>query len=135
MSKSHSIIELIGNRNFGNIFHHQNGPNQCQHRIIIKLVKSINPDPFKIPRTSSIPCRKQNCLGCGISNKVVRKLSMQNYGKLETCPFIGPFFIKRKSDIEHLLHNNNKNVSRPKEFNKNNDTSNTAPPQATISLH
>ena len=31
MSTSHSIIEPIVNQDFGNTFHHQNGPNQNQH--------------------------------------------------------------------------------------------------------
>ena len=30
-STTHYIIYLIVKRDFGNNFHHQNGPNQCQH--------------------------------------------------------------------------------------------------------
>ena len=31
MTSSHSMIEPIVNRNYGNIFQHNNGPNQFQH--------------------------------------------------------------------------------------------------------
>ena len=60
---------------------------------------------------------------------------MQHDWKLETFTFRGPLFITKKSAREQLLQKNHKNGSRPKEFNKNTDTSNTAPPQATIGRH
>ena len=53
---------------------------------------------------------------------------MHNYGGLETLPFKGPFFIKKKSTIEQILQNNHKHGSRPKYFNKNIDTSVSGPP-------
>ena len=44
-------------------------------------------------------------------------------------------YIHAKAPIEQLLHNNHKHGSRPKYFNKNEDTyKNTGPPQATTSL-
>ena len=36
---------------------------------------------------------------------------------------------------EQLLQKNYKNVSQPKDFNNNNDTSNIDPPKATIARH
>ena len=44
-------------------------------------------------------------------------------------------FIKKLSSREKLLQNNHKNISRPKNFNKNTDAYNTAPPWAEISFH
>ena len=49
MSTAHSMIEPIVNRNFGNTFHHQNGPNQCRH-INKKIVNSINIEPINFQR-------------------------------------------------------------------------------------
>ena len=46
MSKFHSMIKPIFNRNFGNTFHHHNGPNQRQH-INKTLVNSIKPYTIK----------------------------------------------------------------------------------------
>ena len=60
---------------------------------------------------------------------------MKNDIKIETCTFRGPFFINKKTAREKLLQNNHKNGSRPKEFNKNTDKSNTDPPQDKISCH
>ena len=60
---------------------------------------------------------------------------MQPDGKLETCPFIGPLFINKKSSREELFQNNHQNGSQSKDFNKNTDTSNTASPLSTISRH
>ena len=60
---------------------------------------------------------------------------MQHYGKLDHCSFIGPMSTKKISAREKLLENNHKNVSRPKDFNKNTDKSNTDPPRATIARH
>ena len=58
---------------------------------------------------------------------------MQHNRKLDHRPFIGPFYIKKKSPREQLLQNNHEDGSRPKEFNKNTDTSNnTGSPQDTI---
>ena len=56
---------------------------------------------------------------------------------MEHFPFRGPFYLKKKSLREKILHKNHKHGSRPKDFNKNTDTSyNTypSPTQATISL-
>ena len=55
MTSSHSIIEPIVNRDFGNMFQHHNGPNQRQqtHKTPFAstntetLVNIINLDPFK----------------------------------------------------------------------------------------
>ena len=57
---------------------------------------------------------------------------MQHNGKLETCPFRGPLFIKNKSSRQQLLRNNHKMDHSTKTSTENTDTSNTAPPQATI---
>ena len=76
----HSMIEPILNRNFGNTFQHQNGPNQHQHthkntgqnhqhRNTSQQYQHIS---FQIPSTSSIPYKKENCIGCVNNNKVVR---------------------------------------------------------------
>ena len=46
ISTANSMIDTIVNINFGNIFHHQNGPNQHQHVYKIK-VNSINTYPIK----------------------------------------------------------------------------------------
>ena len=50
-------------------------------------------------------------------------------------PFTGPLLINKNSAIEQLLQNNHKNRSRPKDFNKNIDTTKTSPPQATIDFN
>ena len=71
---------------------------------------------------------KEDCILFGINNKGVREILMKNDGKLETFPFRGPLFIKTNPARENLLQNNHKNVSRPKDFNKNTDISNTDPP-------
>ena len=55
---------------------------------------------------------------------------MQHGGKLQTCPFRGTLLMNKNSDREHILQNNNKNISRPKDFNKNTD-----PTQSTIARH
>ena len=60
---------------------------------------------------------------------------MQNDIKLDHFPFIGPYFINKKTAIERLLHKNHKNGSIPKVFNKNTDTSRSAPPKSTIARH
>ena len=90
MTTSHSMIRTIVNRDFGNTFHHQNGPNQLQH--IYKNTgqnyqhkntsQQYQPRYYQIPSTSSIPYLKIDCLGSGINNKGVRELLMQNDGKL-----------------------------------------------------
>ena len=52
-TRSPDIIELLFNRNFGNIFHYQKLPtiaNMC----INTQVENINPHPFKHQRTSHI---------------------------------------------------------------------------------
>ena len=43
---------------------------------------------------------------------------MQNDGELENSIFRGPFLIKKRSFIEHIIRNNHKNRSQPKYFNK-----------------
>ena len=60
---------------------------------------------------------------------------MQNNIKLDPFPFIVPSFINKKTAIERLLHKNHKNGSIPKVFNKNTDTSRSAPPKSTIARH
>ena len=86
MSTAHSVIEPIINRNFGNIFHHLNVPNQRQH-IHKNTSQYYQPISYQRPRTSSIPYLKEDCFGCGTNNKGVRKFLMQHDGKLETCTF------------------------------------------------
>ena len=88
MSTAHSMIEPIVNLHFGNTFHHHNVPNQRQH-IHLKTIQKYQSRPYQRPRTSPIPYLKVGCLGCGINNKGVRELSMQHYGKLDTCLFRG----------------------------------------------
>ena len=92
------MIDPIVNRNFGNTFHHQNGPNQRQrtsrksrqqyyqitprqqyhHRNTGKKHQHRHPSQqnqpisFQRHRTSSIPYLKENCLGFGLNNKGVR---------------------------------------------------------------
>ena len=60
---------------------------------------------------------------------------MQHDGKLETCPFRGPIFIKKKSEIEKLFQNNNNNGLMPKYFNKNIDTSTLGSSKLTFVWH
>ena len=60
---------------------------------------------------------------------------MYHYVKLETCPFRGPLFVKKKASIEQILQSNLIKGSRPKDFNKNTDTSSLDPPKAKISCH
>ena len=43
--------------------------------------------------------------------------------------------MKQNSSRKQLLQNNDKNGSQHKDFNKNHETPNTDPPQATIALH
>ena len=52
-STAHYMIESIVNPNFGNKFHHQNGPNQRQN-IHKTLVKIINPDSIKYKVTNKL---------------------------------------------------------------------------------
>ena len=44
-------------------------------------------------------------------------------------------FYRENSSREQLPQKNHKYGSRPKDFNKNTDTSNASPPKATIALH
>ena len=145
MNPPHSIINPIVNRNFGNKFHHQNGPNKRQHtnknashkyhnittrqqyqnRNNGQQHKHRNPSEqyqtisLQRHRTSSITYLKEHCLGCGINNKGVIELIMQHYGTLENCPFRVPLYIREKSPKEQLLQNNHKHGSSPKDSNKN----------------
>ena len=60
---------------------------------------------------------------------------MQHDRKIDRCPFRGPLYVKKKAPREQLLQNNHKHGSRPKDLNKNTDTSkNTYPPQAKIDI-
>ena len=98
MNPSHSVIDHIVNRNFGNTFCHQNGTNKCQHtnknnthkynhittrqqhqqRNTGQNIQHRNPSQtyqtisFQINITSSIPYLRANCLGCGLNNRVLR---------------------------------------------------------------
>ena len=90
ITSSHSIIETIVNRNFANTLQHQNGPiqrqqthkntsQQHQYRNTSKKYqhrntsKQYQPISFQIPRPSSITYLKEECIGCGLSNKIVRE--------------------------------------------------------------
>ena len=98
MNPSNSIIEPIVKRNFGNTFHHHNGPNQRQYtnknasqqyhytttrkqyqhinngqqNQHINHIEHYQPRSFQRHITSSISHLKENCLGCGLNNKGVR---------------------------------------------------------------
>ena len=62
------FADHILNINFGNKFHHQNGPNQHQH---VHKPKSQHYQfrTFQISRTSSIKYLEEDCGGCGLNNK------------------------------------------------------------------
>ena len=128
ISTAHSVIEPIANRNFGNTFHHQNGPNQRQH-IHKNTSQQCQSRSYQIPSTSSITYPKEDCIGFGLNNKVLRELLIQHDGKLETCPLRVPLLINKQASIEQLPQNNHKNGSQPKDFNKNTDKSITDPPR------
>ena len=110
MTKSHSIIGPIVNRNLGNTFQHQNKQNQRQH-IHKNTSQHCQPISYQRPRTSSIPYPKEDCLGCETNNKCVREFLMQHDRKLETFTLRGLLFIKKHSYREQLLRNNHKNGS------------------------
>ena len=58
---------------------------------------------------------------------------MQHYGTLADFPFRVPLYISAKSPREQILHKNPKYLSRPKDFNKDKDSSqNTGLIQAII---
>ena len=142
MNTSHSTVEPIVNRNFGNTFHHKNVPNQRQHTNKNSSKKyhhitprqqyqhintgqqhqhrhpsqQFQPRSFQRYRTYSIPDLKENGLGSGLNKKSVREMIMQHYGVLEFPPFRGPLYMHEKSPREQLLQNNHKHGSRPKEF-------------------
>ena len=61
ISKAHSIIETIVNINFGNKFHHQNGPNQRQH-IHKNTSQQYQYIPYQRPRNSQVTQLKENCI-------------------------------------------------------------------------
>ena len=63
------------------------------------------------------------------------ELVIRHDAKLETCPFRGPFFIKKRAAIEEILQNNDKYGSIPKYFNKNIDTKISYPKNFTIACH
>ena len=98
----------------------------------INTIQQYQPISYQRPKNSSIPYLKEDCIVCGLNRKYVRELLMQHDGKLENCPFKVPLFIKKTSAREQLPQNNHKNGSQPKDFNIKSDTSNTAPPWATI---
>ena len=121
MNPSHSMIDPIVIRNFGNKFHHKNGPNQCQHInkkpsrqyhhiITRRQYKNRNtgkqhqhrhpsqqyqPISFQKNRTSSITYLKENW--CGINNKGVIELLMKHDGTLENPSFRGSLYIHAKA--------------------------------------
>ena len=123
MNTSHSMIEPIFKRNFGNIFQHQNGPNQCQnthkntsqqyqHINTIKKYQNRNtgqqyqhinnsqkyqPISFQIYRKPSTPYLKENCLICGLKNKGAREALIQYDGTLENFTFLGPLYTHTKA--------------------------------------
>ena len=47
ISTAHSMIGPIVKQDFGNTFHHRNGPNRRHHTRKKTIVNSINPDPIK----------------------------------------------------------------------------------------
>ena len=51
--------------------------------------------------------------------------------KLEAFHLRGPLFLNKKPAREHLLQNNHKHVSRPKDINNNFDTSSLGITKAT----
>ena len=55
--------------------------------------------------------------------------------KLDTCPFHGPLLFKKKYTSEQIPRTNHKYGSRPKYFNKDNDTVSCGPPKFTIQCH
>ena len=58
---------------------------------------------------------------------------MKYDGPIENLLLRRPLYVHTKSPREQPLQNNHKHGSRPKEFNKNKNTSkNIGPPQATI---
>ena len=65
----------------------------------------------------------------------MREFLIQHDGKLEKFPFRWTLLVKKKSEKKHLLQNNNKNISRLEDFNKNTDTSNLDPLKAKIYFH
>ena len=118
MNTSHSMIEPISNRNFGNTFQHQNGRNQSQHthkntsrkyqhsstrqqyqhrnngqqHQPRETSQQYQPRSFRRSRTSSIPYVKENFIGCVLNIKGVRDLLMKNDGTQENVPFRGPLY-------------------------------------------
>ena len=128
------MIKPIVNINFDNIFHRQNGPNQCQHvyKTTVQQYQSIS---FQISSKLSISCLQKKRFGCGMYNKKMRGLLIQSNGKFETWNCRGPLFIIKNKWGERLLWNNLRHVSRIKYFNNNIDTSSLGPPKATIYFH
>ena len=128
------MIYPIFSRNFGNNFHHKNGTNQCQnvHKPTGQQYQYLS---IYTPITSSITHLKEDCHGCGLNINGARELSMQYYGKWETRPFGGLLFIKKNKARKYLPQNNHEHGLILKGFNKNNNTSKSAPPKATIARH
>ena len=77
------MIDPIFNRNFGNIFHHQDGPKQQQQHAHKNTFQWYQYRSYQIPSTSSITYLNQDCRSCGLNNKGVRELLIQHDGKLE----------------------------------------------------
>ena len=112
-----NMVEPLVNRNLGKCFHHKNGPNKCYY--IHKQVGYLHqPIQNYQPWNFSPPHLKDKCQCCGLNNKEVREILIQDDSQLEKCPFSGPLFIKKKDTREHLLKINHKHGSIPKYFNK-----------------
>ena len=92
------MIEIIFNRKLFNAFHCQNGPSQIQH---VHTHTGQQQQSRSFQRSSKFlpPYLTENCLACGLNKKEVRELFMHNDGKLETFPFRGSLFIKKKAAI------------------------------------
>ena len=90
-----NVIGTIVNRNFGNNFNHQNGINHHQyvHKHTYHQHQYIS---YHISRNFSPIYLKGNFIECGLNNKEVRELCIQNYGKLEIFPVRVPLFNKKK---------------------------------------
>ena len=112
------MIEPILNRNFANTFHYHNLPNKIQH-IHKNTGRNYQYISFQIPRKSSITYRNEYLHGWTLNKKGVIELIIQHDGKLETCSFRYPLFVKKKAAREQLLHKNHKHGSVPKYFKKN----------------
>ena len=79
---------------------------------------------------------REDCLGYGINNKVLREILMQYDGTQEMFSFRGELYIHSKAPIKQLIRNNHKHGLRPNEFNKDKDKPrNTGPTPEIIPCH